>query len=245
MLPERVQYDCYDLSRSQYTAAIKGWWSNVRSPFVSHHGKFWLVLLFWAAMYNTLCYIEMDTSILDWRILARICAGKAMFKSFMLSAALLTYSRYQGALQTNEMCKSSTMQTPSNVMNSYFIFHCSFYFDTGICMWYRTRVVRILSFAVCQANTYTSMSKITSIVTGSDSMRLAGGWASPFRLHRGLHTHTLDKLKVAWFPCLHFQTLLPPTLRMSARSPYSGPHRKLVLAFDVGTTFSGISYWPV
>ncbi|KAF8959252.1 hypothetical protein BDZ97DRAFT_1667388 [Flammula alnicola] len=29
---------------------------------------------------------------------------------------------------------------------------------------------------------------------------------------------------------------------MSARPPYNGPHRKLVLAFDVGTTFSGISY---
>ncbi|KAF8802608.1 hypothetical protein BYT27DRAFT_7196548 [Phlegmacium glaucopus] len=29
---------------------------------------------------------------------------------------------------------------------------------------------------------------------------------------------------------------------MSARPPYRGPHRKLVLAFDVGTTFSGISY---
>ncbi|KAF8989887.1 hypothetical protein BDQ17DRAFT_1372600 [Cyathus striatus] len=30
---------------------------------------------------------------------------------------------------------------------------------------------------------------------------------------------------------------MPPT-----RSPYSGPYRKLVLAFDVGTTYSGISY---
>ncbi|KAF9524973.1 hypothetical protein CPB83DRAFT_871039 [Crepidotus variabilis] len=29
---------------------------------------------------------------------------------------------------------------------------------------------------------------------------------------------------------------------MSNRQPYSGPFRKLVLAFDVGTTFSGISY---
>ncbi|CAA7260296.1 unnamed protein product [Cyclocybe aegerita] len=29
---------------------------------------------------------------------------------------------------------------------------------------------------------------------------------------------------------------------MSTRAPYSGPYRKLVLAFDVGTTFSGISY---
>ena len=37
----------------------------------------------------------------------------------------------------------------------------------------------------------------------------------------------------------------PMEPRISARSPYSGPHRKLVLAFDVGTTFSGISYWPV
>jgi hypothetical protein len=26
------------------------------------------------------------------------------------------------------------------------------------------------------------------------------------------------------------------------RQPYSGAYRKLVLAFDVGTTFSGISY---
>ncbi|KAF8058639.1 hypothetical protein FPV67DRAFT_511804 [Lyophyllum atratum] len=29
---------------------------------------------------------------------------------------------------------------------------------------------------------------------------------------------------------------------MPTRSPYTGPYRKLVLAFDVGTTFSGISY---
>ncbi|KAF8989888.1 hypothetical protein BDQ17DRAFT_1547414 [Cyathus striatus] len=30
---------------------------------------------------------------------------------------------------------------------------------------------------------------------------------------------------------------MPPT-----RSPYSGPYRKLILAFDIGTTYSGISY---
>jgi len=29
---------------------------------------------------------------------------------------------------------------------------------------------------------------------------------------------------------------------MSSRQPYHGPHRKLVLAFDVGTTYSGVSY---
>ncbi|KIM36856.1 hypothetical protein M413DRAFT_31259 [Hebeloma cylindrosporum] len=29
---------------------------------------------------------------------------------------------------------------------------------------------------------------------------------------------------------------------MSSRKPYSGPARKLVMAFDVGTTFSGVSY---
>jgi hypothetical protein len=29
---------------------------------------------------------------------------------------------------------------------------------------------------------------------------------------------------------------------MPAREPYSGAYRKLVLAFDVGTTYSGISY---
>ena len=29
---------------------------------------------------------------------------------------------------------------------------------------------------------------------------------------------------------------------MISRPPYQGPHRKLVLAFDVGTTYSGISY---
>ena len=29
---------------------------------------------------------------------------------------------------------------------------------------------------------------------------------------------------------------------MTATQPYNGLHRKLVLAFDVGTTFSGISY---
>jgi len=29
---------------------------------------------------------------------------------------------------------------------------------------------------------------------------------------------------------------------MASRTPYTGPYRKLVLAFDVGTTFSGVSY---
>jgi hypothetical protein len=29
------------------------------------------------------------------------------------------------------------------------------------------------------------------------------------------------------------------------KQPEHGPHRKLVLAFNVGTTFSDISYWPV
>ncbi|KAI0310023.1 hypothetical protein OF83DRAFT_1034925, partial [Amylostereum chailletii] len=29
---------------------------------------------------------------------------------------------------------------------------------------------------------------------------------------------------------------------MSARQPYSGLKRRLVIAFDLGTTFSGISY---
>ena len=29
------------------------------------------------------------------------------------------------------------------------------------------------------------------------------------------------------------------------RQVHSGSHREIVLAFDVGTTFSGISYWPV
>ena len=28
----------------------------------------------------------------------------------------------------------------------------------------------------------------------------------------------------------------------TARTPYSGSSRKLVLAFDVGTTFSGVAY---
>ena len=31
-------------------------------------------------------------------------------------------------------------------------------------------------------------------------------------------------------------------LTMISRLPYHGPVRKLVLAFDVGTTYSGISY---
>jgi hypothetical protein len=35
------------------------------------------------------------------------------------------------------------------------------------------------------------------------------------------------------------------THSMNTRLPYSGPFRKLVLAFDVGTTYSGISYWSV
>ena len=30
---------------------------------------------------------------------------------------------------------------------------------------------------------------------------------------------------------------------MQPRQPYKGPCRKLVLAFDIGTTYSGISYW--
>lgn len=29
---------------------------------------------------------------------------------------------------------------------------------------------------------------------------------------------------------------------MPERQPYQGPARKLVVAFDVGTTFSGVSY---
>lgn len=29
---------------------------------------------------------------------------------------------------------------------------------------------------------------------------------------------------------------------MAARQPYNGPSRSLVLAFDVGTTYSGVSY---
>jgi hypothetical protein len=90
--------------------------------------------------------------------------------------------------------------------------------------------VLILPFFCMPRHLFTSISKIASIATGTDSMRLAG--ASLFQLQRGLHTHSLDKLRVAWLPCLLFQTLLPPT----SRSPYSGPHLKPVLAFDVGTT---------
>jgi hypothetical protein len=33
------------------------------------------------------------------------------------------------------------------------------------------------------------------------------------------------------------------TISRMERAPYQGPKRKLVLAFDVGTTFSGVSYW--
>lgn len=32
------------------------------------------------------------------------------------------------------------------------------------------------------------------------------------------------------------------TVAMEARQPYHGLSRKLVLAFDIGTTYSGISY---
>ena len=104
----------------------------------------------------------------------------------------------------------------------------------------------ILAFSIFLANPFTTIrSKIASIAPGTNSMRLAAGWDSPSPPQRGLHTLLLDILKVAWLPCLLFQTLPPSTSRMSARSPYSGPHRKLVLAFDVGTTFSGISYWQV
>ena len=35
----------------------------------------------------------------------------------------------------------------------------------------------------------------------------------------------------------------PSFSNMSTRVIYHGPRRKLVLAFDVGTTYSGISYW--
>ena len=39
------------------------------------------------------------------------------------------------------------------------------------------------------------------------------------------------------------QPYLSPLLsNMQPRSPYAGPCRKLVLAFDVGTTYSGVSY---
>ena len=30
---------------------------------------------------------------------------------------------------------------------------------------------------------------------------------------------------------------------MNHRLPYTGTRRKLVIAFDIGTTFSGVSYW--
>lgn len=32
---------------------------------------------------------------------------------------------------------------------------------------------------------------------------------------------------------------------MSTREPYKGSRRKLLLAFDIGTTYSGVSYWCV
>ena len=142
--------------------------------------------------------------------------------------------------------KVSTIQTPSHAsysLNSYFSgsLHSRCRYLFYIDPWWFV----ILSFSVYLANPFTSISKIASIAPRTDSMRLAAGWGSPFPLQRGLQTQSLDILKVAWFPCLLFQTLPPPTSRMSARSPYSGPHRKLVLAFDVGTTFSGISYWSV
>jgi len=36
---------------------------------------------------------------------------------------------------------------------------------------------------------------------------------------------------------------LPPTPIMeTARSSYTGPFRKLIVAFDIGTTFSGAAY---
>jgi hypothetical protein len=41
------------------------------------------------------------------------------------------------------------------------------------------------------------------------------------------------------------QVMIPPAqfvFIMISRQPYHGTHRKLVLAFDVGTTYSGISY---
>ena len=35
---------------------------------------------------------------------------------------------------------------------------------------------------------------------------------------------------------------VPTNPLMPERQPYQGPARKLVLAFDVGTTYSGVSY---
>ena len=110
----------------------------------------------------------------------------------------------------------------------------------GICLLHRLVVRNTFIFFI--VNVFNSMSKYGSITPGTDRMRSAAGWASPFPLQRGVHTHLLYILtKVAWLPCLLFQILPPPTYRMSARSPHSGAHRRLVLVFDVGTTFSGIS----
>lgn len=42
---------------------------------------------------------------------------------------------------------------------------------------------------------------------------------------------------------LHYRPSFPSSIYMFSRTPYNGLFRKLVLAFDVGTTFSGVSYW--
>lgn len=54
----------------------------------------------------------------------------------------------------------------------------------------------------------------------------------------------LDKgsLAAPFFPSFYPNLELGPWSKMSTRSKYQGTRRRLVLAFDVGTTFSGISY---
>lgn len=64
-------------------------------------------------------------------------------------------------------------------------------------------------------------------------------------LHRSSHTPHLASLCPPTCPCLPpLRSVYRPhmTITSDTRKPYSGNTRSLVLAFDVGTTFSGVSY---
>ena len=95
--------------------------------------------------------------------------------------------------------KSSTIQTPSYAMMNYLIsYFLTLFFPVA-----KYRYVKLdsggsyLFISVYLANPFTLISKIASIAAGTDSMRLGAGWASLFRLPRGLHTftrHTYSRL---------------------------------------------------
>ena len=64
----------------------------------------------------------------------------------------------------------------------------------------------------------------------------------PTRIHA--YTRTLPSFLslIFTFPLVTHLVTVPMTITSDTRKPYNGNTRSLVLAFDVGTTFSGVSY---